>query len=71
MDFRIIFVDCEKKKKMLVGYHHPQFVRVVDVFVDFLDHPMVYHDLELYNIQPRRRRRRRTKRRSKLHTGKV
>jgi hypothetical protein len=65
VDFPLMVADVEKKKKMLVGYHHPKLVIVADVIVAFLVHPMAYHDLKVYNIQPIRRRS------SKLHTVRI
>ena len=69
MDFQIIVVDWEKKKKMLVGYHHLKLVIVLVAagFEIYLDHHFAYLELEVYNIQPRRRRRST----SKLHTDRV
>jgi hypothetical protein len=64
VDFLLMVVVVKKKKKMLVRYHHLQLV--VEVFVVFLDHQMLYHEIKFYNIQPRRRRRR-----GKLHTDQI
>jgi hypothetical protein len=49
---------------MLVGYHHQKVVAAASESVDY---QIANHVLEVYNIQPRRRRRRR----NKLHTDRV
>jgi hypothetical protein len=63
VDLLLMVAVVEKKKKMLVGYH--RLKAVVDVLVVFPDHQL-YHEIEVYNIQPRRRGRR-----SKLHTDQI